>query len=91
MVCTLSLHAEGPRFKSWQVVTYGFGVGDRFHISWSILILNKDELTHLVVHMDLKYGQTFTFDFDKFILISNLKTTDISFMPRVAVWISLQT
>ena len=31
----------------------------------------------------------FTFDFDKFILISNLQATDVSFMPRVAVWISL--
>ena len=31
------------------------------------------------------------FDFDKFILISNLQTTDVSFMPRVAVWISLDT
>ena len=33
----------------------------------------------------------FDFDFDKFILISNLQTTDVSFMPRVAVWISLHT
>ena len=31
----------------------------------------------------------FTFDFDKFILISNLQTTDVSFMQRVEVWISL--
>ena len=39
--------------------------------------------------MDLQYGWSFTFDFDKFILISDLQTTDVSFMPRVAVWISL--
>ena len=34
---------------------------------------------------------SFTSDFDRFILISNLQTTDVSFMPRVAVWISLHT
>ena len=45
VVCTLSLHAEGP-----------FGVGARFHIWWCILILNKAEITHLVVDMDLEYG-----------------------------------
>ena len=43
--------------------------------------------------MDLESGWSFTFDFDKFILIYNLQTTDVSFMPRVAVavavWISL--
>ena len=39
--------------------------------------------------MDLEKGWSLTFDFDKFILISNLQTTDVSFMPRVAVWISL--
>ena len=39
--------------------------------------------------MDLEQGLSFTLDFDKFILISNLETTDVSFMPRVAVWISL--
>ena len=40
--------------------------------------------------MDLELGWSFTFDFDNFfILISNLQTTDVSFMPRVAVWISL--
>ena len=32
-----------------------------------------------------------TFDFDKFILISNLQTTYVSLMPRVAVWNSLHT
>ena len=39
--------------------------------------------------MDLDLGWSFTFDFDNFILISILQTTDVSFMPRVAVWISL--
>ena len=39
--------------------------------------------------MDLEKGWSFTFDFDKFILISILETTDVSFMPRVAVFISL--
>ena len=33
---------------------YGVGVGARFHIWWCILILNKGEITHLVVHMDLE-------------------------------------
>ena len=32
-----------------------------------------------------------TFDFDRFILISNLESTDVSFMPRVVVWISFHT
>ena len=68
---------------------YRFGVRDRFHIWWFILILNKGEITHLVVHMDLEYGWSFTFDFDKFILICDLQTTDVSFMSRVEVWISL--
>ena len=68
---------------------YRFGVGARFHIWWCILILNKGEIKHLVVDMDFVQGWSFTFDFDKFILISNLQTTDVSFMPRVAVWISL--
>ena len=56
VVCTLSLHAEGPWFKSCQVVHMGVGVGvgARFHIWWCILILNKGEITHLVVHMDLE-------------------------------------
>ena len=56
-----------------------------------ILILNKGEITHLVVHMDLELEWSLTFDFDKFILTSNLQTTDVSLMPRVAVWISLHT
>ena len=68
---------------------YRFGVWAQFHIWWCILILNKIEITHLVVDMDLEYWWSFTFDFDKFILISDLQTTDVSFMPRVAVWISL--
>ena len=41
--------------------------------------------------MDLEKGWSFTFDFDRFILISNLQTMDVSFMPKVAVWISLHT
>ena len=52
VVCTLSLHAEGPWFKSWQVDASGVGVGARFQNWWCILILNKGEITHLVVHMD---------------------------------------
>ena len=66
-----------------------FWVGVRFHIWWWILISNKGEITHFVEDMDLEEGWSFTFDFDKFILISNLQTTDVSFMPRVAVWIAL--
>ena len=33
---------------------YRFGVGARFHIWWCILILNKGEITHLVVDMNLE-------------------------------------
>ena len=68
VVCTLSLHAEGPWFKSWQVVhmeldwgrdstfggAYGVGVGARFHLWWCILILNKGVIIHLVVNMDFE-------------------------------------
>ena len=68
---------------------YRYGVGAWFNIWWCILIWNNDEITHLLVDMDLEKGWSFSFDFDKFILISNLRTTDVSFMPRVAVWISL--
>ena len=96
VVCTLSLHAEGPWSKSWQLVhidlelgrdsTFGgafwFGVWEWFNIWCCILILNKGEITHLVVDMDLEKGWSFTFDFDKFILISYLQTTDVSFMPE---------
>ena len=35
---------------------YGFGVGAQFHIWWSILILNKVEIPHLMEHIDLEYG-----------------------------------
>ena len=54
VVCTLSLHAEGPWFMSWQVVHIELEEG-RFDIWWCILILNKCEITHLVVQMDLEY------------------------------------
>ena len=33
---------------------YRFGVLARFHIWWCLLILNKGEITHLVVDMDLE-------------------------------------
>ena len=35
--------------------------------------LSKGEITHLVVDMALEYGWSSTFDFDKFIFISNFK------------------
>ena len=54
VVCTLSLHAEGPWFKTWQVVHVELEVGVRFHIWWCILILNKGEITHLVLHIDFE-------------------------------------
>ena len=54
VVCTLSLHAEGPLVQVLAGGAYGVGVGVRFHIWWSILILNKGEITHLVVHMGLE-------------------------------------
>ena len=37
----------------------------------------------------IDWEKMYAIHFDKFILISNLQTTDVSFMPRVAVWISL--
>ena len=54
VVCTLSLHAEGPLVQVLAGGAYGVGVGARFDICWCILILNKGEITHLVVHMDLE-------------------------------------
>ena len=70
---------------------------------WCMWSWNKGAIPHLVVHIDFESGRDYTFggaygfgvavkfDFDKFILISNLQTMDVSFMPRVAVWISLHT
>ena len=88
-----SLHTQftcwRPLVRVLQDAAYRFRVGARFYIWWCILILNKGEITHLVEDMDLEYGWSFTFDFDKFILISILQNTDVSFMPKVAVWISL--
>ena len=54
VVCTLSLHAEGPWFKSCAGGACGVGVGRHSHIWRCILILNKGEITYLVVHMDLE-------------------------------------
>ena len=60
VVSTLSLHAEGPWFKSWQVVHVELEVVvvhvelAPFHIWCCILIWNQGEITHLVVHMDLE-------------------------------------
>ena len=56
MVCTLSLQAEGPWFKSWHVVHIELEEG-RLDIWWCILILNKGLITHLVVHMELDWGE----------------------------------
>ena len=53
VVCTISLHAEGPGSSPGSGAD-GVGVGARFHIWWCILILNKGEITHFVVHMDLE-------------------------------------
>ena len=44
--CTLSLHAEGPWFKSWQVVLME---SEYWHDS------------HLVVHIDFVSGRDYTF------------------------------
>ena len=46
VVLTLSLHAEGPWFKSWQVV----------HI-----YLEEGRIPHLVVHIDFEKGRDYTF------------------------------
>ena len=54
VVCTLSLHAEGPWFKSWQVVHMELEKGRHSTFGGAYLILNKGEITHLVVHMDLE-------------------------------------
>ena len=54
VVCTLSLQAQSPWFKSLAGGACGVGVGARFHIWWFILIFNKGEITHLVVDMDLE-------------------------------------
>ena len=54
VVCTLSLHAEMRLVQVLAGGASGVGVKARFHIWWCILILNKGEITHLVVHMDLE-------------------------------------
>ena len=54
VVCTVSLHAEMPLVQVLAGGASGVGVGARFHIWWCVLILNKGEITHLVVHMDLE-------------------------------------
>ena len=46
VVCTLSLHAEGPWFKSWQVV---------------LMELEYWHDSHLVVHIDFEKGKDYTF------------------------------
>ena len=46
VVCTLSLHAEGPWFKSWQV---------------AIWIWSRGAIPHLVVHIDFESGREYTF------------------------------
>ena len=52
------LHTQFTSFRSLVQVlaggACGVGVGARFHIFWCILILNKGEIRHLVVHMDLE-------------------------------------
>ena len=69
--------------------SFWFGVGARFYIWWWILYWIRPDYTFgggygfgigVKVHFSL---------WDKFILISNLQTTDIRFIPRVAVSISL--
>ena len=52
VVCTLSLHAEGPMVQVLAGGAYRIGVGARFHIWWCILILNKGEIPQLAVAMD---------------------------------------
>ena len=54
VVCTLSLHADRALVQILAGGAYRFGPGARFDISWCILILNKGEITHLVVDMDLE-------------------------------------
>ena len=52
---------KAPGSHPGQVGACGVGVGARFHIWWCILILNKREITHLVVHIDLEVGVKFDF------------------------------
>ena len=89
VVCTLSLHAEGNWFKSWQEVHIDLEKGSDSTFGGAYWYLNKGKITHLVVDMDCEQGWSFTFYFDRFILISNLQTRNVSFMPWVAVSISL--
>ena len=54
VVCTLSLHAEGPWSKSWQVMHIDLEEGRDSRFGGAYLISNKGEITHLVVDMDLE-------------------------------------
>ena len=54
VVCTLSLHAEGPWSKSWQVMHIDLEEGPYSTFGGAYLISNKGEITHLVVDMDLE-------------------------------------
>ena len=53
VVCTLSLHAEGPWSKSWQVMHIDLEQGSDSTFGGAYLISNKGDITHLVVDMDL--------------------------------------
>ena len=54
IVCTLSLHAESPWFKCWQVVHIDLEKGRDSTFGGAYWFLNKIEITHLVVDMDLE-------------------------------------
>ena len=54
VVCTLSLHAEGPWSKSWQVMHIDLEEGRDSTFGGAYLISNKGEITHLVLDMDLE-------------------------------------
>ena len=66
VVCTLSLHAEGPWFKSWQVVhmelEYGrdstFGGAYETQNEWIILTLIRAVAGFCLVSLDVKQKYT---------------------------------
>ena len=54
VVCKLSLHAEGPWFKSWQVVHIDFEEGRDSIFGGAYWYLYQGDIAHLVVDMDLE-------------------------------------
>ena len=88
VVCTLSLHAEGPWSKSWQVVHIDLDKGRDSTFRCEYWFWIRRDYTFGGGY-GFVVGVKFHFWLDMVILISNLQTTDVSFIPRVLVWICL--